>query len=73
MKWIKWMNKAKIINQIHIFISIDRKYKNESCLSKVLTIFAESSLIGTIKFSDEDCVRNPIIPQILTILRNNDI
>ena len=28
MKWIKWMNKAKIINQIHIFISIDSKYKN---------------------------------------------
>lgn len=52
---------------------IDRKKKQESCLEPVLEIFKDSSLIGTIEFTDEDCVRNPLIPKILQALRANGI
>ena len=52
---------------------IDRKKKAESCLENVLSIFKESDIIGCIEFKDEDCVRNPIIPKILTILREHNI
>lgn len=52
---------------------IDRRRKTESCLATVLEIFANSDLIGTLEFTDEDCVRNPIIPKILAELRNNNI
>lgn len=64
-------------NSKYIFLGdteqIDRKYKNESCLANVLNMFANSNLVGTIEFFDEDCVRNPIIPKILSILRENNI
>jgi len=52
---------------------IDRKKKNESCLANVIEIFKDSSIIGTINFTDEDCVRNPIIPVILAKLREHGI
>lgn len=52
---------------------IDRRKKIESCLSTVVEIFKDSPIIGTIEFTDEDCVRNPIIPIILAELRNNGI
>lgn len=52
---------------------IDRRKKTESCLSTVIDIFQNSSIVGTIEFTDEDCVRNPIIPIILAELRNNGI
>ena len=52
---------------------IDRKKKSESCLQKVMDIFKDSPIMGTIEFTDEDCVRNPIIPKILSILRENGI
>lgn len=52
---------------------IDRKKKSESCLQKVMDIFKDSPIIGTIEFTDEDCVRNPIIPKILSVLRENGI
>ncbi|MGV8961818.1 MAG: PhoH family protein [Candidatus Saccharimonadaceae bacterium] len=52
---------------------IDRKHKNESCLESILCMFANSNLIGTMEFFDEDCVRNPIIPKILSVLRENNI
>lgn len=64
-------------NSKYIFLGdteqIDRRHKTESCLATVLEIFSDSDLIGTIQFSDEDCVRNPIIPKILSKLRSNDI
>lgn len=64
-------------NSKYIFLGdteqVDRKYKHESCLETVLEIFKDSDIIGTIEFTDEDCVRNPIIPKILTLLRNNNI
>lgn len=52
---------------------IDRKKKGESCLQTVMSIFKDSNIIGTLEFTDEDCVRNPIIPKILSILRENNI
>lgn len=52
---------------------IDRKKKQDSCLQTVLEIFKDSDVIGTVEFTDEDCVRNPIIPQILSVLRENNI
>jgi len=64
-------------NSKYIFLGdteqIDRRHKDESCLATVLNIFTDSDLIGTIEFTDEDCVRNPIIPKILTKLRINNI
>ena len=52
---------------------IDRKKKSESCLQKVMDIFKDYPIMGTIEFTDEDCVRNPIIPKILSVLRENGI
>ena len=64
-------------NSKYIFLGdteqIDRKKKVDSCLQTVMAIFEDSDIIGTIKFTDEDCVRNPIIPKILSILRENGI
>jgi len=44
---------------------IDMKDKKQSALVKVMDLFEDSDLIGTVKFTDEDCVRNPIIPYLL--------
>ena len=38
-----------------------------------MDIFKDSPIMGTIEFTDEDCVRNPIIPKILSVLRENGI
>lgn len=48
---------------------IDMKYKAESSLRKILDLFADDQLIGTVLFTKDDCVRNPIIPHILEKLR----
>ena len=64
-------------NSKYIFLGdteqVDRRKKNESCLQQVLDIFEGDKLIGTLQFTDEDCVRNPIIPKILNKLRENGI
>lgn len=52
---------------------IDLKKKQNSCLDPIIEMFKASPFIGTIEFTDEDCVRNPIIPKILEVLRNNGI
>ena len=44
---------------------IDMKRKSSSVLSKLVELFHDSELVGTIQFTDEDCVRNPIIPYLL--------
>lgn len=44
---------------------IDMKDKNKSSLVQVMDLFKDSDCVGTIKFTDEDCVRNPIIPYLL--------
>ena len=48
---------------------IDLKNKKTSVLSKVIDLFRGDDMIGTIKFEEEDCVRNPIIPHILEKLK----
>ena len=52
---------------------IDRRHTSESCLSTIIDIFSNSDIIGIVEFHDSDCVRNPIIPKILSILRDNNI
>lgn len=47
---------------------IDRSNKSESCLKKVHDLFLKKDFVGTVEFTDEDCVRNPIIPKILEVL-----
>ena len=44
---------------------IDLKNKTQSCLSKIIELFKDSDIVGTLKFEDSDCVRNQIIPKIL--------
>lgn len=44
---------------------IDMKDKNKSALVKVMELFKDSDQVGTVKFTDDDCVRNPIIPYLL--------
>lgn len=48
---------------------IDLKNKRMSVLQKALNIFKDDEKIGTIEFSPEDCVRNPIIPHVLDKLK----
>ena len=64
-------------NSKYIFLGdieqVDRRKKNDSALESVMEIFKDGSIIGTIEFEDEDCVRNPIIPKILQALRSNGI
>jgi phosphate starvation-inducible PhoH-like protein len=64
-------------NSKYIFLGdieqIDRKNKKESCLEQVMGIFKDSNIVGTIWFTDGDCVRNPIIPEILQTLRKYNI
>lgn len=52
---------------------IDRRKKEESPLEKIFDVFKEDPLVGTIEFTDDDCVRNPIIPKILCKLREHGI
>lgn len=44
---------------------IDMRNKSKSVLSKLVELFHDSESVGTISFTDEDCVRNPIIPYLL--------
>ena len=44
---------------------IDMKERNKSALVKVMDLFKDSDQVGTVQFTDEDCVRNPIIPYLL--------
>lgn len=48
---------------------IDLKNKKTSILQKVLNTFKNDEKIGTVEFSPNDCVRNPIIPHILDKLK----
>lgn len=51
---------------------IDRKDKKESCLSKVSVILKDQAFSGSVTFEDEDSVRNPIIPKLLKLLKENE-
>ena len=47
---------------------IDRHNKKESCLVNICDMFSNSDLVNIVKFNDDECIRNPIIPKILNIL-----
>lgn len=44
---------------------IDKKDKEKSALKRVLEIFKSEDYVGTVEFTEDDCVRNPIITKIL--------
>ncbi len=48
---------------------IDLKNRKTSILQKALNIFKDDEKIGTVEFTAEDCVRNPIIPHVLDKLK----
>ena len=48
---------------------IDRRYQNESPLAVMYDVFSEMDEMGAVEFTDEDCVRNPLIPKVLKELR----
>lgn len=50
---------------------IDRRNKDESPLEEMFELFKNDDIVGTVEFTDEDCVRNPIIPKILSKLRES--
>lgn len=52
---------------------IDRRNKGESPLEKIFEIFKDDDVVGTIEFTDKDCIRNPIIPKILSKLRDHGV
>lgn len=52
---------------------IDMKKKSQSALGKIIDLFADDELIGVVKFTDEDCVRNPIIPHLLDKIKELEI
>ena len=47
----------------------DMSIKEQSSLSKIMEVFNDDPYIGVVKFNDEDCVRNQIIPHVLTKIR----
>jgi len=50
---------------------IDRKTKSESCLKRVAEIFKGQEFAESITFEDSDSVRNPIIPKLLELLKED--
>jgi len=64
-------------NSKYIFLGdveqIDLKAKKNSSLGIIFELFKDTELMGLVEFLDEDCVRNPIIPKILNVLRENNI
>jgi phosphate starvation-inducible PhoH-like protein len=52
---------------------IDRKIRDESCFSRICEMFKDSEFVSVINFTDDDCVRNPIIPKILDVLTKNNL
>jgi phosphate starvation-inducible PhoH-like protein len=52
---------------------VDRKYRDESCFLKICNMFKDSEFVSVVNFTDEDCIRNPIIPKVLSVLDANNI
>lgn len=49
---------------------VDLKDKEMSCLKRVGDLFSGQEYATSVRFEDEDSVRNPIIPGLLKLLRN---
>ena len=48
---------------------VDRRNKDESCLKRVAELFKGSDCASFIEFTDDESVRNPIIPKLLKLLK----
>lgn len=48
---------------------VDIKRKNDSALAKLMQLFAEDPLVGVCRFNEDECVRNPIIPHMLDMIK----
>lgn len=44
---------------------VDMRHRDQSSLAKLTELFRNDELVGVVQFTDEDCVRNPIIPHLL--------
>jgi len=51
---------------------IDLKNKELSCLERVSELFQGQEYAGSVPFVDEDSVRNPIIPELLKLLKDEE-
>jgi len=51
---------------------IDRKNKAESCLSRVAKLFDGKPDAASVVFTAEESVRNPLIPKLLDILKDEE-
>ena len=51
---------------------VDLRDKNTSCLSRVAELFEDQEYAGSVVFEDEDSVRNPIIPELLKLLKGEE-
>jgi len=51
---------------------IDRKDKSESCLARVAKLFKDAEYAQSVIFTSEESVRNPIIPNLLELLKNEE-
>lgn len=52
---------------------IDKKNEKDSCLTIVAELFKDSPHVGVVQFTeDTECIRNPIITDILNTLRDNN-
>lgn len=51
---------------------VDLKNKEMSCLSRVAELFQNQEYAGSVVFEDEDSVRNPIIPELLKLLKGEE-
>lgn len=47
----------------------DFSNRGKSVLPKLMNTFSETPEVGVIKFNEDDCVRNPIIPYMLNKIK----
>lgn len=64
-------------NTKYIFLGdteqVDRKKKHESSLQTMIDILGPTKVVATLEFTDDDCVRNPLIPKIIQALREHNL
>ena len=64
-------------NSKYIFLGdteqVDRKKKHESSLQTMIDILGPTKIVATLEFTDDDCVRNPLIPKIIQALREHNL
>lgn len=51
---------------------IDRRIKSESCLKSISKLFEDVEYADSVIFTDEESIRNPIIPKLLDLLKDEE-